>query len=124
MFGQMSGKAGSTVASRNRNGSYVRTRVTPMLVQNALTTAVRSDFSVIASRWRTLTDAQRAGWATLGGFISRQNSIGTTYTLTGLQAYESVNRNLLTVGGAIVDTAPAYTQPAAIASLTVTASST
>lgn len=123
MVGQLSGKAGNTVASRNRNGSYIRTRVVPALVRNAYTTAVRADFATIAQAWRGLTDAQRNGWTGLGANISRQNSIGQTYTLTGLQAFESVNRNLLTVGAPIVSVAPAFTPPSPLTSMTLTATS-
>jgi hypothetical protein len=123
LAGQLSGKAGNTVASRNRNGSYFRTRNIPKLVQNAATTAVRGNFGGIAQSWRALTEAQRSGWTALGANILRYNSLGVAYHLTGLQAYESVNRNLTTYGGAMVNTAPTYTPPVAITSLTLTASS-
>lgn len=121
--GQLSGKAGSTVASRNRNGSYLRTRVIPMLVQNAATSAVRGNLSTIAANWRLLTDAQRSAWADLGSQMTRTDSLGQVYTLTGFQAYQAINRNLYTVGSVAVTDAPAYTLPPSIASATITATS-
>lgn len=86
-------------------------------------TLVRSDFQGLAQGWRGLTDAQRAGWIALGTSMTRVNSQGQSYTLTGLQSYESVNRTLTVIGQAQVTTAPAFAAPAAIASLTVTATS-
>jgi hypothetical protein len=53
--------------------------------------------------------------------MARSDSQGQTYTLTGLQAYTSINRNLLTVGGSILSTAPALTAASTITSLTITA---
>ena len=123
MVGQLSGKAGSTVASRNKAGSYFRTKTTPKLVQNANTSANRSSFSTLASLWRTITSAQRGGWRNLGASMTRTDSLGNVYTLTGLQAYESVNRNIATYGGSTVADAPAFTPPAGLVSVTVTASS-
>jgi hypothetical protein len=114
LVGQLSGKAGSTVAARNRNGSYIRTRVIPMLVQNAATEAVRASFTQNSQQWRQLTDTQRQGWAALGAGITRNNSLGTSYNLTGIQAYQSVNRNLATIAQDPVSDAPQQTAPDAI----------
>jgi len=113
MVGQLSGKAGSTVASRNRNGSYFRTRVSPMLVRNPATEAVRASFTQNSQGYRGLTATQIQGWISLGAGITRSNSIGQPYTLTGLQAYQSVNRNLSTVGLDSLDTAPQQIAPQA-----------
>lgn len=123
MVGQLSGKAGNTVASRNKAGSYFRTRVIPKLVRNARTTAVRSNLAYLAQNWRNLSSANQNGWIALGTNLVRLNSLGTTYSLTGLQAYESVNRNLFTLGSAFVSAAPVYAPPAALTALTLTASS-
>lgn len=123
VVGQLSKSAGSTTASRNRFGSYFRNRVNPMLVQNAATAAVRSSLATLSSNWRGLTEAQRTAWGILGTGITRTDSLGQTYTLTGLQAYCSVNRNLTTYGSAFVSDAPAYTPPAALLTVTLTATS-
>jgi hypothetical protein len=114
LVGQLSGKAGSTVAARNRNGSYLRTRVIPMLVRNAATEAVRASFTQNSQQWRQLTEPQRQGWTALGAGITRNNSLGTSYNLTGIQAYQSVNRNLATLALDPVSDAPQQTAPDAI----------
>jgi hypothetical protein len=122
-LGQLSGKSGNNVASRNRFGSYIRTRVIPVLVQNATTSAVRGNLTTLATAWRLLSDAQRAGWTALGASMIRSDSLGQPYTLTGFQAYQSVNRNLSTVGGATVSAAPAFAIPPALTGITITATS-
>jgi hypothetical protein len=122
-FGQMSGSQGSTVASRNRNGSYTRNRVMPVNPRSTKQSLQRSYFTDITQLWRSITSAQRAGWTALGANIVRNDSLGQTYTLTGSQAFMSINRNLLTLGGAILSDAPAYSPPASLLSVTVTATS-
>jgi len=77
----------------------------------------------LSAGWRALTDVQRAGWKALGTAMVRTGTLGQTYTLTGLQAYTSVNRNLLTTGAATVSTAPAFVQPTQLTLLTLTATS-
>lgn len=83
----------------------------PTNPQSSFQTAVRGNFADLSTGWRTLTDLQKEGWITLGEAMERQDSLGQTYTLTGIQAYISVNNNLLTVGGTPVANAPAYQLP-------------
>ena len=121
--GQLSGQAGNSVASRNRNGAYIRIRVTPVNPRSSLQSAVRSSFAGFATNWKGLTDAQRLSWKSLGAVMTRTDSLGAVYTLTGLQAYIAVNRNLATVGGTALTTAPTFTPPLALSSLAITATS-
>jgi len=80
----------------------------------------RARLSASATGWRDLTDAQRAGWVSLGAMMQRTDSLGQTYTLTGFQAYCSINATNLAVGAAVVSAAPVLTTPDAITSATVT----
>lgn len=73
-----------------------------------------------AAGWRTLTDAQRAGWASLGAMITRADSLGQAYTLNGFMAYCSVNNNKLDAGDAVVAAAPAIVTPADLETVTIT----
>lgn len=123
LAGQLSGSAGSTTASRNRFGSYFRTRNVPVNPNTARQSTVRSQFASIAQAWRTLTSAQRAGWEALGLQMTRTDSQGVTYTLNGQTAHQSVNRNLLTIGGSMLTAAPAFAEPTTLTALTVTATS-
>jgi len=76
--------------------------------------------SLNAAAWRGLTDAQRAGWLSLGLMISRSDSLGQSYTLNGFGAYCSVNNNNLFAGNAAVSDAPAITTPPDLLTATIT----
>jgi hypothetical protein len=56
--------------------------------------------------------------------MQRTDSLGQSYTLTGFQAYVSVNNNKQLVGDALVDEAPALLTPEAILTATPTFSDT
>ena len=111
LIGRLSRSAGSTTASHNKFGAYLRNRVMPTNPQSSFQTAVRGNFSDLSTAFRTLTDPQKEGWITLGQSMERTDSLGQTYSMTGIQAFISVNNNLLTVGEAAVDDAPAYQLP-------------
>lgn len=115
-----SGSQASTTASRNRFGQYNRNRSIPVNPNSSAQAAVRARMSANAAAWRSLTDAQRAGWSSLGAAMSRRDSLGQAYTLTGFQAYCSVNNNLDLTGAATVSAAPAIVSPSALLTATVT----
>lgn len=56
------GKLGGQVASKNRAGAYVRTKVTPVNAKSTAQMGVRSNFATVSAMWRGLTDANRASW--------------------------------------------------------------
>lgn len=115
-----SGSIAGSTSSRNRFGQYRRTRAVPVNPSSDAQNEVRGRLSASSSAWRALTDVQRAGWASLGLMMTRQDSLGQTYTLTGFQAYVSVNNNLAAAGDAVLSAAPALVTPDALASITIT----
>jgi hypothetical protein len=118
-----SGSYQGLTSSRNRFGQYVRTRATPVNPNTVAQATTRTRQSVNAAAWRALTDSQRAGWADLGLQMTRTDSLGQSYTLTGFQAYVSVNNVLAAAGSSLVSTAPALAVPTGLASMTVTLTS-
>jgi len=106
--------------SRNRFGQYIRKRATPVNPGTVAQTNQRDRMSTNAAAWRDLTDAQRAGWLSLGMMIERTDSLGQTYFLNGFGAYCSVNNNNLDAGNTAVAAAPALTTPTSIATATIT----
>ena len=116
-----SGSYQSLTASRNRYGQYMRTRATPVNPGSTPQTAVRARLATLAGNWRGLSSTQRDGWGALGLQMTRTDSLGQSYDLTGLQAYMSVNANNLAAANAITADAPAKVQPDAILTLTPTA---
>ena len=118
-----SGSQAGTTSSRNRFGQYRRSRATPVNPNSTSQGAVRARMSANAAAWRTLTDAQREGWGSLGASMSRTDSLGQSYTLTGFQAYCSVNNVKSLAGDATVADAPGLVTPSTILTATVTLTS-
>jgi hypothetical protein len=115
-----SGSVADRTYSRNRFGQYQRNRISPVQPRTPAQLNQRARLTTNAAAWRSLTDAQRAGWLSLGLMITRTDSLGQTYTLTGFAAYCSVNNNKLDAGDAAVSAAPAIVTPADLATVTVT----
>lgn len=115
-----SGSIAGVTSSRNRFGQYRRTRAIPVNPNSDAQSLVRARFAAQAEAWDNLTGAQRAGWTSLGSQITRTDSLGQTYTLTGLQAFIMVNANLLQAGESTLSAAPAYTSVTALVSATIT----
>lgn len=115
-----SGSYQDHTSSRNRFGQYKRSRATPVNPNSTFQSTARSRMSTNAAAWRGLTDLQRAGWGSLGSMITRNDSLGQAYTLTGFQAHNLVNNNNLNAGNAIVAAAPGLTTPDGLLTVTVT----
>ena len=71
-----SGKLGGHVASKNKGGNYLRTKVTPANPQTAAQSNVRSVFATISSGWSSLTEAQRLSFADKVSEYSKTNIFG------------------------------------------------
>jgi hypothetical protein len=106
-----SGSVGGVTSSRNRFGQYRRARATPVNPRSAGQAQSRSRMSVNAALWRTLTGVQRAGWMDLGLSMVRSDALGQSYSLTGFQAFCSVNNCLAATGSAGITAAPALITP-------------
>lgn len=118
-----SGSFRGDTSSRNRNGQYYRNRATPVQPRTVAQLNVRARLGGNAAAWRALTDAERAGWTSLGLQMTRTDSLGQVYSLTGFQAYCSVNNNKLAAGDAVVDAAPALVTPISLLTATITLTS-
>jgi hypothetical protein len=116
-----SGSQAGTTSSRNRFGQYRRTRAIPVNPQSTFQGNVRGRLAANSAAWRALTDLQRAGWASLGSQMTRTDALGQSYSLTGFQAYCSVNNNNVAASNATVSAAPSLTTPSALLTVTPTA---
>lgn len=56
------GKINGSVASKNRGGAYVRTKVTPVNPRSIAQQNIRSIFSQVSEYWRGMTEVQRNSW--------------------------------------------------------------
>ena len=89
--GEISGKLGGKVYSRNRWGPYVRELATPVNPQTSFQTAARGKLANIASTWRELTASQRLAWEAIAGTIVRTGRLGEVLTYNGYSAFMLVN---------------------------------
>jgi len=100
------GKIGGHVASKNRSGSYFRTKVSPVNPQTSLQTAVRAIFTMLSQAWRSLTTAQIAAWNASVDNFKGTNVFGDIKTPSGMNVFMRLNQNILNVGGSQINTPP------------------
>lgn len=116
---------GGHTFSKNRNGAYLRQKVSPSQPRTPAQLSVRSAFGGFsASYGADLTDSQRAAYIALASTNPTPDKFGNPQVLTGLQFYQRVNRNLHTIGVARLDDAPADTAVESLTGLTLTATVT
>jgi hypothetical protein len=114
MVGLLSRSQGNTTAARNRGGAYLRNRVVPTNPRTDKQTLQRELIATLSAQYRTLGAEAIEGWTQLGAQIVRRDSLGQEYTLSGLQAFTSVNRVRYLFDKAFVTTAPTLDDPPAI----------
>jgi hypothetical protein len=97
-FGMMmtdaSGKLGGQVFSKNRGGSYVRTKVTPTNPQTTAQMTVRGIFASISSAWSSLTEASRLSFNNLVGDYGTTDIFGDLHNPSGKALFQRLNQNL------------------------------
>jgi hypothetical protein len=101
-----SGKLGGHVASHNRSGAYLRTKVTPVNAQTSFQTSVRNRLSTLATGWSSLTTSQRSQWNDAVALFKGTDIFGDVKNPSGFNLYQSLNNNLLQAGQAIITTPP------------------
>lgn len=101
-------KIGGVVFSKSRTGAYVRRKVSPVQPRTTAVRAVRANFTANSKGWSgTLTAAARATFTALASSLSKKDRLGQSFLLTGAQLYQSIGRNLHTIGLPELTTAPA-----------------
>lgn len=115
------GKIGGHVASKNRAGAYLRTKVTPTNPNTTAQTTVRNRLSGLSSAWRSLTAAQRAAWNSAVQDFSKTDIFGDIKVPTGFNLYQRLNNNLLTCGEAVIDVPPEVIAVDSFTSIVLTA---
>lgn len=101
-----SGKIGGHVASRNRAGSYFRTKVTPVNPSTAAQQAIRNRLTGISQAWKALTAAQRLAWNAAVGDYAKTDVFGDLRNPSGFNLFQRLNNNLLTIGEAQISVPP------------------
>lgn len=122
LVSEFSGKQGSTVASHNRFGPYLRNRVIPVNTNTASQQNARNDLSVATKAWAALTAAQRAAWNAAAASVTLFDRLGRPYNPTGHQYFVSVNRTTFVYSGstAVTSAPPTAAAPAALLTISPT----
>lgn len=124
LAGELSGKAGNMVASRNRYGGYFRAMVIPVNPNSPRQAAIRNAFSQLTAHWnQSIDDDARSGWNTYASNTPLSGNNGVAQVVTGFNMFIRSNTARIAAGLAILDDAPAlYTLPETDESLAFTAS--
>jgi hypothetical protein len=101
-----SGKIGGHVASRNRAGAYIRTKVTPVNPSTSYQQAIRNRLTGISQAWKALTAAQRLAWNAAVGDYAKTDVFGDIRNPSGFNLYQRLNNNLLVIGASQISDPP------------------
>jgi hypothetical protein len=116
-----SGKLGGHVASKNRSGSALRTKVTPSNPQTSYQANVRSRLTSISQAWAGLTDSERQQWNSAAVNFAGSNIFGDKVNPSGFNLYQKLNNNLSLIGAAAITAPPSPAAVGSMESLSVTA---
>jgi len=99
-------KIGGHVASKNRAGAYLRTKVTPMNPNTSYQAEVRNRLSTVSSGWRVLSAALMLAWNSAVDLFKNTDIFGDIQKPTGFNLYQRLNNNLIRIGIAPITTPP------------------
>lgn len=119
--GAMSGSIGGSVASRNRYGTYFRTRAVPVTSTTSFAMNAKARLGNVSAQWQALTDAQRLQWVSWAQDHPVLNRLGQAVVLTGHAAYVQLNARISQAGDTIISVPPIAAAPASLATITLTA---
>jgi len=116
------GSTNGVVYSRNRSGSYMRSRVTPVNPNTPKQADARARVAACQLAYReTLTPAERTSWDFLAASMAGLNKLGDNIRLTGHNHFIQVNSLRLAAAAALITTAPAPPSHTATPVLAITA---
>src|SRR5208337_1347590 len=115
-------KIAGVVATKGHAGNFMRKKSSPIQPRTQAQRNVRANFSANSKNWATLTAAAIASFNALAKATPKKDRFGNTVTLTGMQLYQQLSRNITTVSGTPLTTAPASLTEGSAGALTVVTS--
>lgn len=106
LVSDMRNKLNGSVASKNRYGSYLRNKVTPVNPQTSFQQGVRQLLGALSSQYRELTQAQRNSWINGTNNFPFTDIFGDVRFLSGQTLYVKLNTNLINAGESVIASAP------------------
>jgi hypothetical protein len=113
-------KIGGHVASKNRAGSYLRTKVTPVNPQTSYQSGVRSNLSYLAKEWALLTVANRESWNSAVEDYKKTDIFGDIKVPSGFNLFVALNLALMNIGEVYNPACPPKGVVGTVATLTPT----
>lgn len=107
LVSDMRNKLNGSVLSKNRAGSYVRNKTTPVNPQTSFQQQVRQRLGALSTGWSALTAAQRSSWIASTPNFPYTDIFGDKKELDGKSLYIKLNSNLSNVGSPNIQVAPA-----------------
>jgi hypothetical protein len=101
-----SGKIGGHVASKNKSGSYLRTKVTPTNPRTNAQSGVRALLASLAQQWRSLTQDQRDAWNAAVSSFAKTNIFGDLVNPSGFNLFQKLNNNLININRSVITDPP------------------
>ena len=89
-----SGKTNGHVATKNRNGNALRTKIKPSNKRSESQMRTRALFSTIAGMWNSLTVEQVLAWNAAAENATYSNAFGDKKKYTGRALFQKVNINI------------------------------
>jgi len=119
---EVSGSIGGTVFSHNRGGMYIRNRSVPTNPGSTKQTNIRTALAELSAAWASTGPTAQAGWAAWALQNPTTNALGAQITLSGHQAYVSVNHRIRQAGDSVLNSPVPGNAPAALLTLSAVGS--
>ena len=108
------GKIGGHVASKNRAGAYLRTKVTPSNPNTVAQVQARGILASLSQSWSSLSESQRLGWNDAVKEWGSTDIFGDIKNPSGINLFVKLNANLISVGLPTVSDVPAKSEIPAV----------
>lgn len=106
LVSDMRNKLNGSVFSKNRAGSYLRNKVTPVNPQTSFQTAVRAALTAASQSWKTLLQSERDAWSAAVSSFAKTDIFGDIKNPSGINLYNKLYMNANTIGGAPLTSPP------------------
>lgn len=118
------GKLNGSVASKNRYGSYLRNKITPVNPQSTAQMEARQRFGALSSMWKSLTQSQRNSWLSGVKAFPFTDIFGDIKHLSGNSLFVKLNSNLIKIGSLPILSAPEATGVSTLPDFEISATAT
>jgi len=114
------GKSGGHVFSKNKSGSYMRTKKSPANPRSTAQLGVRSRMTSNSQGWKGLTAAQVLAWNAAAKSWTKHNVFGDKHNPSGFNLYMWLNNNLGNIGSSLLTDPPLAASVGAFATFSAT----